>query len=324
MILKRFFEFLYAAVRKDILRKIIAVFFAILVYFSVKEKLAEEVKISGVPVNIILPAELLDVDNKQHFVSVICSGSRRAISNIAPADLRALVRVEYGNFVDGEPYKLVLKPDDFRSENGVRVVALDNKDKELLLNLQAKGKRNVQIRAKFNSLENLTRDYEVVGVKYIPSEVELVGPKNIIKEIMAVSTEPIPLDSSVSEPFEYAVKLEPPAGMKVLPERVIVQIDIGKRFSSRVFTAVPVMMLHLPEQDNLRYEFTGPSRVEVMVKGTPQLLTGLSENEIKPYIDVSKLSQAGVYNCMVKCYVNGTGIEVTSVYPDQIPLKVTK
>lgn len=324
MILKRFFEFLYESVRKDILRKIIAVFFAILVYFSVKEKLAEEIKISGVPVNIVLPTELLDVDNKPHYVSVICSGSRRAISNIAPGDLRALVRVEFSNFVDGEPYKVLLKPDDFRTESGVRVVAVDNKDKELLLNLQAKGKRNVQIRAKFNSLENLTRDYEVIGVKYIPSEVELAGPKNIIKEIMAVTTEPIPLDSSVSESFEYAVKLDPPAGMKVLPERVIAQIDIGKRFSSRVFAAVPVMLLNLPGQDQLRCELSGPTRVEVMLKGTPQVLAAVNENEIKAYVDVTKISQAGVYNCPVKCYVNGVGIEVASVYPDQIPLKVTK
>ena len=314
---------LIALVRKDFWRKLIAFGFALMVYWGVEEKLADEQRISGVPVEVVLPPELIDVEPMPHYVTVTARASKMTLKQLTGNDLRASVPVHYNNFVAGQPYTAYLTPDLFRRK-GVRVVAIDPGEQELVLNLQRRRSRNVPVHPVLET-QNLSRDYTVSEVRCIPSEVQVTGPEQLLNDCRQISTRPIRLDPSVTESFEYTAPLKAPEGMILLPTRVTVQVDIVKNVASRTFKALPVALLVEPGAERLpRVELLGASRVEVTVGGLEQTVAELPRDEVKPYLDLSNLTEPGVYTVAVKCYVRGDRIDVRSIYPEEIQVKITK
>ncbi len=316
-------SWLISLVRRDFWRKLIALGFALMVYLGVEEKLAEEQRISGVPVEIALPPELIDMEPQAHHITVTVRASKLMMKNLTGNDLRVTVPVSYKNFVAGQPYTVHLTPELFRKK-GVRVVAIDPGEQELVLNLQRRKSRNATVRAVLES-ENLSRDYTVGEVRCIPSEVQLTGPEQLINDLEQISTLPVKLDPSVTESFEYTASLKVPAGVISLPTRVTVQVDIVKNVASRTFKALPVGLLIEPGAERLpRVELLGASRVEVTVSGLEQTVSELPREEVKPYLDLAGLTEPGVYTVAVKCYVKGDRIDVRSIYPEEIQVKITK
>ncbi len=319
----KYIQILISLVRKDFWRKLIAFGFALMVYVGVEEKLAEERRISGVPVEIILPPELIDVEPKPHYVTVTARASKMTMKQLTGNDLRLAVPVNYNTFVAGAPYTLHLTPDLFEAR-GVRVVSIDPGEQEIVLNLQRRKSRSVAVRPLVES-QNLSRDYTVGDVRCIPSEVQLTGPEQLINDIQQISTLPVKLDPSVTESFEYTTQLKVPEGVISLPTRVTAQVDIVKNVASRTFKALPVALLVDPGMERLpRVELLGASRVEVTVSGLGQTVSELPRNEVKPYLDLANLTEPGVYTVAVKCYVKGDRIDVRSIYPEEIQVKITK
>ena len=59
------FNWLYMLVRRDFWRKLIALFFALLLYFYVYNEIRAPQKVDNVPVDIMLPPELMDFRRSQ-------------------------------------------------------------------------------------------------------------------------------------------------------------------------------------------------------------------------------------------------------------------
>ena len=102
------FNWLYMLVRRDFWRKLIALFFALLLYFYVYNEIRAPQKVDNVPVDIILPPELMDVDPKPHFVTLEVKSTRN--SGVSPSALRGRAQVDYNRYIPGKPYILTLKP----------------------------------------------------------------------------------------------------------------------------------------------------------------------------------------------------------------------
>ena len=80
-------SWLISLVRRDFWRKLIALGFALMVYLGVEEKLAEEQRISGVPVEIALPPELIDMEPQAHHITVTVRASKLMMKNLTGNDL---------------------------------------------------------------------------------------------------------------------------------------------------------------------------------------------------------------------------------------------
>lgn len=316
---------IYSFFRKDFWRKLIALFFALMIYAVVQDQQRDGRTVADVPVEVILPPELVSVGATDFRVSVLVKGSSRSLAQVNPGDLRARVRVRYQDFIAGQPYKLRLRPSDFRTFNDVRVTEIPSSESILMLNLQRLVSCNVRIQPKFDKTKSLSRDYERRDVRCIPSEVQVTGPEQMLRSLKEVSTQPIPLDETVVESFETRIGLEVPDGTVIAPGNVTVQVDIVKNYIYRRFESLPVLFLAQPGSDQHRnFELVEPNkRVTVTIYGQQSSTYAVQPEEVKPYIDVSKLTEPGIYTVSISCYVKGDRLDVKDIVPDKIKVKIT-
>ncbi len=317
------FKKISLSVRRDFWRKLIALFFAVLVYYSVEVQIAGERKIPGVRVEMELPPELINVGQQELFVTVTARGPNKVLDEIEGKDLKAIVPVAYEDFIPGRPFRFHLRPAYFKGYRGVKVIDVDAPFSEITLNLQRRISRDVPVTPKFHG--ELAQDYRRVETRCIPTVVQVTGPENLVSELKEISTKPIPLDKSVVESFEYGAQLEYPGQVRLAPNQVTVQIDIARNYERRVFKAVPVSLLSEPGSNRrVNVELVGSPRVDVTVSGLGGPVSELRFEEIKPYLDVSKLADPGIYTVPVGCYVKGDSLDVKEIYPEQIQVKITR
>ena len=312
------FNWLYMLVRRDFWRKLIALFFALLLYFYVYNEIRAPQKVDNVPVDIILPPELMDVDPKPHFVTLEVKSTRN--SGVSPSALRGRAQVDYNRYIPGKPYILTLKPEEFDSPLGVRVIQAD--PREITLNLQQRMTRDVPVRVTFSN--RLSNDYKSSLASCIPSTVRVTGPEQLIRDLKSVSTRPVPLSEAVTEGFEYVATLEPPAGTSISPEKVTCQIDISRNYEQRTFQSLPVVLLTQPGGKPFKTEFPGPSRVEVTVRGLAGSVSTLLPGEVRPYLDISHIDKPGIYEVSAGCFLKGDGLDVKEIRPAQLKIKITE
>ncbi len=310
---------LYLLVRRDFWRKFIALFFALLLYFYVHNEVrSTPQKVDNVPVDIVLPQELMDVDPKLHFVTLGIKSNRDAA--ISPSMLRGRVQVEYSRYIPGNPYVLSLKPEDFRVPLGIQVIEVT--PAEIALNLQQRVSRDVPVRVVFSN--RLSPDYKSSLASCIPGTVRVTGPKQLVGELKSVSTQPIPLSESVTEGFEYVATLDAPAGITLSPEKVTCQVDVERNYEQRTFQALPIQLLTQTGGKLLKTELLGPGRVEVTVRGLAGSVATLVPAEVRPYLDISHIDKPGIYEISTGCYVKGDGLDVKEIRPALIKVKITE
>ncbi len=307
------------AIRRDFWRKAIAVFFAFLIYFYVYNEISSEPrKITDVPVEILLPRELIDVDPKPCYVTLSLKTARDV--ELTANMLRGTVQVEYGKFVPGKPYTLRLSPENFASPLGVRVMRAE--PEELQLNLQQLMTRDIPVRITFAN--RLSNDYKSSLADCLPSRIRVTGPEQLVKELKSVSTSPIPLSETVTEPFEYVADLEPPPGCTVSPARVTCRIDVMKNFEQRTFQSLPVLLLNRPGGSPLKTEILSSARIEVTVRGLAGAVLALTPNEVRPYLDISHIDKPGVYEISAACFIKGDNLDVKELRPALLKVKITE
>ena len=78
--------------KHDILRKVIALFFAILFYFTVISRLGVEEQISNVPVDIDLPTTLVNIGQLNPKVTIIIKGSKGILKQANRASFKIKAR----------------------------------------------------------------------------------------------------------------------------------------------------------------------------------------------------------------------------------------
>ena len=72
------------------------------------------------------------------------------------------------------------------------------------------------------------------------------------------------------------------------------------------------------------FELVDPNkRVTVTIYGQQSSTLALQPEEVKPYIDVSKLTEPGIYTVSISCYVKGDRLDVKDIVPDKIRVKIT-
>ena len=188
-LVSRLFSRIWSFLRRDFWRKLIALCFAFFTYFAVQAQLAGEQKLTGVPVEIRLPPELISVGRQDFLIAVNVKGPKSSLRNFDGKDLKGVVEVRLEDYVPGMPFKVRLHPSDFRPVKGVSVSSIDPQYGELVLNLQRRISRNVPVRPKFKG--QLGKNYRRADVRCIPSETQVTGPEQLVRELQEISTQPI-------------------------------------------------------------------------------------------------------------------------------------
>ena len=54
------------------------------------------------------------------------------------------------------------------------------------------------------------------------------------------------------------------------------------------------------------------------------LIETMRKDDLKPYVDISRFDKPGLYNVSVKCWSDRDGVNIRSIYPESISVKIEK
>lgn len=315
------------AIVRDSGRKLLALFLALGLYFAVSYRLGktESLRLPNVPVEIVLPDGVVNVDAQVPPVELTVTGRPKKLKVISSRDVTARVKIPAGSFVPGSPYELKLSPEDFRVPTGARI--LDLEPREIFLNLEPLVTKRIRVEPRYDSLDRLSPDYKIDSTVCAPSEVSVTGPASRVNELRQVATRPIPLDQTVNESFDYHVDLRPIEDLTLTPSRVGVRINVQRKYSSRNFRNLPLAVFGPPEQ-RAKFQVTLPEKlaVEVAVTGPETVLGQLQNLNLRPYLDIGGLREAGSFDLVPNCMIVGiddSELKVRMIRPDRVTVTVT-
>lgn len=312
---------IFGFITRDFWRKLAALFFACIIYWNVSEHLKEEKKIAGVPLEVHLTQDLVMTAPRSFTATVRVRGKSGVLKDLEPGALSGRVDVSSKNSHPDGSYRVGISPKDFRTPPGVKVIAVDS-DPELTLWLQHRVSRELPVAMRFTGAPPAS--YRLSEQRCIPSRVTVNGPENVISELKAIPTEPIPLAERESG-FEYEAKLLLPDRVTSSPQRVVVQIGIERNEALRDISPVPVG-LFCDSGQGIRVDFTAdtPPTAKVSVSGPSTAVAVLKPDDLRLYVDVSNVSTPGVYKLQVKCHIRRPGIDVRSITPAEYNVSISK
>lgn len=308
----------------DILRKSIALFFAILFYFIVISRLGVEEQVANIPVDIDLPTTLVNIGEPTPKVSIIIKGSKGILKQINRASFKIRASVKLSDYIPGEVYTLRLNTTNISVPLGVKIVRIEPRD--LLLNLDRKVSKKVKVIPTFANKDALPQGYAVDRVSFQPSEVLLAGPESILEKIYSVKSAPIPLSSSLIDSFDYKTEILEEASISISPRKVNAQVKIIRQNKTVTIKNIAINILEAPNKaGTFKVELLSSPHVAVTLNGLKSTIDLLKSTSVKPYIDISSLDTAGTFSVNVACWVNSKDkILVKNIYPDKVQVKITR
>lgn len=155
-----------------------------------------------------------------------------------------------------------------------------------------------------NLVGNAPKDYKIVNVTLTPSDIVLKGQEEIINSIETLSTNPVDI-SDLTETAELTVDVVVPDGTSIMyfepPFKLNIQVekveertfeltteDIQIKDNNGFMTSVGTSKVN--EQYDVSFG-TAVSTIQLKVSDVPKVLSELSIDDLRVYVDLSDLQQ---------------------------------
>ncbi len=325
-LLKKINSYVPQFISRNFGRKLCAIIFAILVYIKISNELVENKMIYNVPVTLVKHGNIEVLAYKPETVAVAVSGSRKRVRLMSTADIRIEIPVDESvlNDMYFSPYKSINFGIDFKNvkpPTGVKVINITPGG--IAVHIDRLRSKNVQIEPSFRG--NLPSDYSVGDIKIVPRDATVTGPDSIIEHIDSVITKPIILDKgtvdsfSVERTFQNADK-----NILVSPKSVQVSVEVYKTVGTRIFQDIPVGVMADNNNEHSYKKILLPRTVNITLGGLNSALDSLRVNQIRAFVDASKLGGPGVYDVKVDCWITDPNINLKFIDPSVIKIKIEK
>lgn len=323
-IIQRTYYLIPSFVRRDFFRKLIALFFAVLVYLTVSYKTGQDGHIQGVALNITYPSGIVCLDESIPKVTLKIKGaSERSIKMLTSKDFVINVKVEEKKVGEGGAYPLKIDVQDIKAPVGIRVMSVE--PGEIMLTLDRNTSKSVKVQPRFVTDTTLPDGYTVGNVKLSPPEVTLTGPSTLIKKIDTIGTEPIPLDKTTLENFDYSAQIAlKNKTISVTPPTVLAQVEVIKEDITMDFKSIPIKILIPSEDKKLKAEFVTSPTTDITITGPKSKVKSIKPEQIKAYVDISAFSEPGAYNVDIGCWFDAPDIKIINIFPAKIQVKLVK
>lgn len=303
--------------RRDFMRKLVALLFALLVWLAVSAQLSETMMLHNVPVELLYnPAEVV-IESNLPTVGVTVRGSPRALELLKSNDIHLAATVP--EVVPGIYFHdLVLSPRNVtHAPPGIRVVDIDRRQVQIRLD-RIVSRRDIPINVRF---EGQIRDgYRRTRRSVVPSTMDIRGPHRIVRDIAEVTTEPVYLDDTIVRDFEVEVPITPIPGVE-MGRAVHVSVQVARTSGQRNYAALPMKVL-APPGAALRVKEALP-QVSVTVQGPQTVLERLGASQIHAFLDLTKATDPGRHSTPVQVWVDGDKeISVGYVHPATVSLEL--
>jgi YbbR domain-containing protein len=245
-------------------------------------------------------------------VDVRVRGTSGALSRVGTGDIVGVIDLHAarpGNRL------FPMTPDQIRVPTGIEVVQVT--PSTIALNFEKSLTREVPV---VPSIEGTpAAGYVVVGRATVsPDKLEIVGPETSIRRALEAITETVSIaDAHDSIRQDVSVGLIDPALRLKTQRMVTVSVTIAPGPIERSVHSVPV---HLRDLGDRLSAQVVPSAVEIGMRGSREMLAGVSAEDVTAYVDLSGLG-AGDYDLIVHAdAANRAGI--THIEPARVQVRI--
>jgi len=304
-------------IRHDLPRKLVAFFFALVIWASVSYQLHDYEMYHQVPVMLRYDAATMFIENDIYTVDVHLRGSSRALEKVQQGDITitaSIPPIPPGIYF----YELRLSPQNASSPPGTRVTEIIP-DRIRVPVDRVISKRNVPIRIRLTG--QLREGYKVARQGLFPPTAEVRGPSKIVRSVTEVYTEPVMLDESLDYNFEVDAKIVRIPEVEINTETVHVSFELARHTTQKSFPELPLRVLAKPDS-RLRPVDPLPS-VAVTLHGPQTVLDQLDASSVKPFVDLAAITSSALWRLPVHVWLPGGGaIVVDDVRPPTIEVFV--
>lgn len=301
----------------DFPRKLVAVFFAVLIWFAITNQLREFESYHDIPITLRYPPDKIILEQRIFTADVTLRGSRRQLEEIKSNDIR--INAEVPVVREGVYYyDLHLGPDNVSTPPGTKVAQIDPQN----IRIQLDRIISREVPVKVRETGELAYGYRVIDRAVVPSTVTISGPSKIVRDVERIMTEAVMLDESVMRSFEMDnVELIPVANMEVNPDTVHVAYEIDKHSGQQAFTDLEISILNKSEnQLVLRDDLP---KAAITVRGPKLALDELKPHHIHPFVDISAITAAGRYNLPVKAWIDDARRVIAEyIHPESVSIEL--
>ncbi|NUN22118.1 MAG: hypothetical protein HUU09_01440 [Candidatus Jettenia caeni] len=311
----------------NILTKLMALVMAVALWlYAINRHTGDVTEV--VKLNILVPDGVAIVEQGAEEITIHLRGPQNIIDGLTSMIKEQKIQATYvieesrTEIEDQEKQTILISREHLNIPNDVKLMGLypDKVDvvlsklqqKRLKVNVQKKGEPAI--------------GYSVANEFVFPSEIEVTGPLNTLKEASSINTVPIDIDGITIEqnrtfPWRIGIdkKITVTRGDKNISvpveckEDVRVWLQIVEQQDTKFFEKIKIKVMSpadYPYEIKLQDEFTN-----IKVKGPKLVLDKLNNENILLYIDVTSLKPPGPYKQPIK-YVLPKNVELFDKLPE--------
>ncbi len=313
-------------IRRDFFRKIIALFFAILVYSVVYVQIGKIAKIEHVPVELEFSKDLISTSNRTLTVTLTVRASQKRLSQLNASDFSIFIPVsnrDYPVTSDDHIMNLPVALKYIKAPMGVTVTQVT--PEQLSVGVDRKVTKKVKVESRLVQGAKPPLGYVIEKITITPPEITISGPSEFVKKIDTVYTDPIPVDKTTIATFQYPVSIAKVSDeIELARSKVLATVEIKKDYDTKIFQSIPIQVLSGIKDKPFKVELVTTPHVEVTVEGPQPLVEALKPEEIKIYADISSFDKPGAYTIDLKSWIDKPKINIKSIYPSKVEVKLTK
>lgn len=314
--------FLPAFIRHDFIRKFIALFFALIVFYKVSKQIGIEETVDNVKLNLFPLGNLVVLGDETVSLKItVKAQDQKTLLSITPADFKFNLEIPEDKSFELQKTRTFKILESARIIKPLGIEILNVRPETITLNMDTKASRELPVKARFTGA---TQDDYTCGEVFVsPEKVLVTGPKSFLDKLNEVYTESVILDERTIEDFECEAKIAAPLKMICSPEKIQVQVEVYKKIDIRKFSGIPLEVL-APANSKYRVVKISPTNVDVTVQGLKNVIERTSQKELKPFIDLSKIEKAGVSTIKPSCFINAQGLKAVEYVPEEISVEITE
>ncbi|MBN2452161.1 MAG: hypothetical protein JXR77_17375 [Lentisphaeria bacterium] len=287
-------------IRNDPVRKVVALFFAVLIWLTVDTELRKSLVLRNVPVAVDYDPRVLVLEEPPQPVDVTVRGSRRRLENVTTADIEMVAQIPPDIHEGVYFYGIGLTPKNNvrRTPPGIRVTGISPNRIDVQID-RIVTRARVPVKVVFEG--QLKEGYRVIRVQAKPESLMVKGRYRSVVGLTEIQTEPVLLDDTVVQDFLVTARLAPIAGVEAMGD-VTVEVAISRQATPRTLHGLPLAILIDPGA-GLQLGEPLPEAT-VIIRGPKALLEELSDLAVRPFVDLSGITSPGRYRRQVRIWMD--------------------
>lgn len=267
-----------------------------------------------VSLNVAVPEGITILEQSAKEVSLHLRGPQHIIDNLSAMIKANKIHAKYTipespqGIEDREKQTIPITRQLLDLPKDIKIISINPEKVDILLSKLQKKRLMVNIQKKGEP----SIGYAIANEFVFPKEVEVIGPLNTLKEVVAINTVPIDVSGITAEQnrtFPWKIGIDQKVIVKrgdknvsvpvECAEEVRIWLQVTEQPDTRLFEKIKIKIMRpadYPYEAKLQDEYA-----TIKVKGPKPLLDKLTAEDIVLYIDVTLLKPPGPYKQAIKC-----------------------